>query len=72
MRKRLKRLRETIVKELEADHNEALANLKPLKDNLGSEAYQQLVSSTDKYYEQQKQKTQDAEISNQCDYESCC
>lgn len=58
---KVKAIRETIVKELDADHNEALANLKPLKDNLGSEAYQQLVSSTDKYYEQQKQKTQDAE-----------
>ena len=58
---KVKAIRETIVKELDADHNEALANLKPLKDNLGSEAYQQLVSSTDKYYEQQKQKTLDAE-----------
>ena len=58
---KVKAIRETIITELDADHNEALANLKPLKDNLGSEAYQQLVSSTDKYYEQQKQKTQDAE-----------
>lgn len=58
---KVKAIRETIVKELDADHNEALANLKPLKDNLGSEAYQQLISSTDKYYEQQKQKTQNAE-----------
>lgn len=58
---KVKAIRETIVKELDADHNEALANLKPLKDNLGSEEYQKILASTDKYYEQQKQKTQDAE-----------
>lgn len=58
---KVKAIRETIVKELDADHNEALANLKPLKDNLGSEAYQQILKSTDKYYDQQKEKTQNAE-----------
>lgn len=58
---KVKAIRETIVKELDADHNEALANLKPLKDNLGNEEYQKILASTDKYYEQQKQKTQNAE-----------
>lgn len=58
---KVKAISDTIIKELDADHNEALANLKPLKDNLGNEEYQKILASTDKYYEQQKQKTQNAE-----------
>ena len=58
---KVKAIRETIITELDADHNEALANLKPLKDSLGNEAYQQILKSTDKYYDQQKEKTQNAE-----------
>lgn len=58
---KVKAISGTIIKELDADHNEALANLKPPKDNLGNEEYQKILASTDKYYEQQKQKTQDAE-----------
>lgn len=59
--KNVKAIRETIIKELDADHNEALKNLNPLRKNLGEEAYQGLIASTDKYYAQQKQKTMDAE-----------
>lgn len=53
---------ESIKNELDADKNEALKNLAPLKAALGEAAYNELIADNEKYYEQMQ--TQVAEKEN--------
>lgn len=43
---------DTIINELDADRNEALATLAPLKEALGESAYNQLIADNEAYYDQ--------------------
>lgn len=43
---------DTIINELDADRNEALATLEPLKAAMGEEAYNQLIADNTAYYDQ--------------------
>lgn len=47
---KVKAISETIINELDADKNEALATLAPLKKALGEEAYNQLIADNAAYY----------------------
>ena len=58
----LKTITESIKNELDADKNEALKNLAPLKAALGDAAYNELIADNEKYYEQMQ--TQVAEKEN--------
>ena len=59
--KKTKTIVDTIVNELDADKNEALATLAPLKKALGEEAYNELVADNEAYYDQMKTKVTDGE-----------
>ena len=49
---KLTAITESIKNELDADKNEALKNLAPLKAALGEAAYNELIADNEKYYEQ--------------------
>lgn len=49
---KVKAISETIINELDADKNEALATLAPLKKALGEEAYNQLIADNTAYYDE--------------------
>lgn len=51
----------TITDELDADKNESLKTLEPLKKALGEEAYSNLLTSNEKYYSDLKAKVTDGE-----------
>ena len=52
---------ETIVNELDADRNQALSTLAPLKKALGEEAYNELLASNAAYYDTVTTKVQEGE-----------
>lgn len=52
---------QTILSELDADKNENLKNLQPLKGLMSTEMYNSLLASTDDYYAKATQKVQDNE-----------
>lgn len=52
---------ETIVNELDADRNQALSTLAPLKEALGEEAYNELLASNAAYYDTVTTKVQEGE-----------
>lgn len=52
---------EAIVNELDADRNQALSTLAPLKKALGEEAYNELLASNAAYYDTVTMKVQDGE-----------
>lgn len=52
---------ETIVNELDADRNQALSTLAPLKKALGEEAYNELIASNTAYYDTVTTKVQEGE-----------
>ena len=47
---KVKAISETILNELDSDRNSALASLEPLREALGEEAYNKLVSANETYY----------------------
>ena len=49
---KLKAITESIKNELDADKNEALKNLEPLRAAFGEAAYNELIADNEKYYEQ--------------------
>ena len=49
---KVKAISETIINELDADKNEALATLAPLRKALGEEAYNQLIADSAAYYDE--------------------
>ncbi len=59
--KKVAAIADTIVNELDADKNDALANLAPLRKALGEEAYDQLIKDNEKYYSDMTQKVKNNE-----------
>lgn len=49
---KVKAISETILDELSADRNEALATLEPLREALGEEAYNKLIEDNTSYYDE--------------------
>ncbi len=58
---KVKAISKTIIEELDADANEALKNLDPLRDALGEEKYNKLITSNIAYYDELKQQVTDNE-----------
>lgn len=58
---KVKRISKTIIDELDADRNEALKTLEPLKHALGEEAYNKLIQDNISYYDKLKKQVQDNE-----------
>lgn len=61
IRTKLSGIVDMITSELDADKNEALAKLQPLKNALGEKAYNELVIANQKYYDDMKKKVADGE-----------
>ncbi len=55
---KVKAISQTIVDELDADRNEALQTLEPLKHALGEEAYSKLIQDNISYYDKLKEQVQ--------------
>ena len=58
---KVKSISETILNELDADRNQALATLKPLKEALGEEAYNELLADNQEYYDTMNEKVTNGE-----------
>lgn len=58
---KVKTISKTIIDELDADRNEALKTLEPLKHALGEEAYNKLIQDNISYYDKLKKQVQDNE-----------
>lgn len=56
-----KQIADTICNELDADKNESLAALEPLRNALGEEAYQKLIADNTTYYDTLRTKITDGE-----------
>ena len=52
---KLREVTDMIVKELDADQNEALQKLEPLRDALGEEAFNKLIEANKQYYDKTKE-----------------
>lgn len=61
VKSKLSEIKEMMINELDADRNESLKNLEPLRDALGEDAFNELLDSTNQYYIDVKAKIADNE-----------